>query len=138
MDIPGVRSKQEPGGVRNSPGFGPAAQGQQMKRPLQWSISGPHLQTSIPQAPFSLHLFPSCSLVAHSELGSLPPAELTSSSYFCALNFGDGIGDPERCLAWIRHAAHSMHHGVGLQAGISPVPHRDWALTWHGWMRRDL
>lgn len=41
MDIPGVRSKQELGGVRNRPGFGPAAQGQQKKRPLQWSTSGP-------------------------------------------------------------------------------------------------
>lgn len=49
MDIPRVRLKQEPGGVRNSPGLGPAAQGQQRKRPLQSSISGPNLQTSIPQ-----------------------------------------------------------------------------------------
>lgn len=59
-----------------------------------------------PSPPFFLHLFPSCSLVAHSELGSLPPAELISSSYFCALKFGGGgggggVGDPERCLNWI-------------------------------------
>lgn len=40
-------------------------------------------------------------MVAHSELGSLPPADLAFSSYFCALDFGDGLGDPEKCLVWI-------------------------------------
>lgn len=41
--------------------------------------SGPNLQPAL----LSFHLFLSCSLVAHSDLGSLPSAELPSNSYSC-------------------------------------------------------
>lgn len=77
MDIPGMRWEQELGRVRTALAL------------------APQLRAKFPTSPISFHLFPACSLVAHSDLGSLPSAELPSSSSFCALKSGDGVGDPE-------------------------------------------